>query len=68
MLYRRRLVPDEKNNFVEDYKQVMTALDAVNNGEYHLNLTEVRDFSQVQIAGRGTVYGVLGSNVPSNSM
>lgn len=68
MLYRRRLTPDEKNNFTEDYRQVISALDSVNKGEYHLNLTEVRDFSQVQVAGRSTIYGVMGSNNPSTSM
>ncbi len=68
MLYRRRLVPDEKNNFYEDYRQVMDLLKQVNQGEYHLNLTEVRDFSQVAIAAQGTIYGVQGSNMPSTSM
>ncbi len=68
MLYRRRLVPDEKNNFAEQYNRVIANLDKVNGGTYHLNLTEVRDFSQVAVAANGTIYGVAGSNMPSNSM
>lgn len=68
MLLRRRLVPDEKNNFYNDYKEVMGMLDRVNRGEYHLNLQEVRDFSQVAFTAQSTIYGVQGSNTPSNSM
>lgn len=68
MLYRRRLVPDEKNNFSADYHDVMALLKMVNDGTYHLNLTEVRDFSQVAIAAQSTIYGVQGSNMPSTSM
>ncbi len=68
MLYRRRLVPDEKNNFTEAYNRVTKLLDMVNNGEYRLNLQENRDFSQVAIAAQSTIYGTVGSNLPSNSM
>jgi len=68
MLYRRRLVPDEKNNFTENYRSVMDMLNKVNNGTYHLNLTQLRDFSQVAFTGQGTIYGVQGSNMPANSM
>ncbi len=68
MLLRRRLVPDEKNNFFDDYREVMGMLKAVNNGEFHLNLTELRDFSQVAFTSQGTIYGPVGSNTPSNSM
>lgn len=68
MLYRRRLVPDEKNIFTESYNRVVKLLDLVNDGQYRLNLQEVRDFSQVAIAAQGTIYGTVGSNMPSTSM
>lgn len=68
MLYRRRLVPDEKNNFNEAYQRVVKLLDMVNDGKYRLNLQESRDFSQVAFTAQSTIYGVQGSNAPSNSM
>lgn len=68
MLYRRRLVPDEKNNFSSDYHEVMALLKMVNDGTYHLNLTELRDFSQVAYTATNTPYGVVGSNQPATSM
>jgi len=68
MLYRRRLVPDEKNNFTEAYNRVTKLLDMVNDGKYRLNLEESRDFSQVAVAATSTIYGVVGSNMPANSM
>lgn len=67
MLYRRRLVPDEKNNFTEQYNLVMSLLAKVNNGEYRLALPLVRDFAQVAFSGRQTIYGG-GSNFVTNSM
>lgn len=68
MLYRRRLVPDEKNNFTEAHNRVTQLLDMVNDGKYRLNLDEQRDFYQVAIAATSTIYGVVGSNMPANSM
>lgn len=52
-LYRRRLVPDEKNNFTEDYQRVIKFLEAVNSAEKTLPLPLIRDFSQVA-ANTGT--------------
>lgn len=46
-LYRRRLVPDEKNNFTEDYVAAIKFLEKVNTGELKLDLTAEREFSPV---------------------
>lgn len=46
-LYRRRLVPDEKNNFTEDYNRAIDFLEKVNSGNAILDLTTERAFSQV---------------------
>jgi phage gp36-like protein len=45
-LYRRRLAPGEKNNFDNDFKDAMTTLNMINNGEYHLDLDPKRAFPQ----------------------
>ena len=46
-LYRRRLVPNEKNNFTEDYLAAIKFLEAVNRGDAILDLSVSREFSQV---------------------
>lgn len=46
-LYRRRLVPDEKNNFTEDYERTIKFLEAVNSREKTLGLDAEQDFGQV---------------------
>lgn len=66
MLYRRRLVPDEKNKFFPDYKDVVSFLKKVNQGEMMLETGEERIYSQVATTGRQSIYG--GGNVLSNSM
>lgn len=66
MLYRRRLVPDEKNIFYEDYVDVNDFLTKVNSGEERLDLDTQRDFSQVAYSARASIYG--GGNSLSNSM
>ncbi len=67
-LYRRREVPDEKNKFYEEYKNVLAFLDEVNTGDKHLNDIPGRDFPQVAMTGRSTIYGVRQSNWPATSM
>lgn len=66
MLYRRRLVPDEKNIFVEDYKDVTDFLTKVNSGEERLDLETQRDFLPVAYNARPSIYG--GGNSLVNSM
>jgi phage gp36-like protein len=56
-LYRRRLVPNEKNNFTEDYLAAIKFLEAVNSGDKMLDLTVVRDFSQVAANTLTTPWG-----------
>ncbi len=56
-LYRRRLVPDEKNNFAEDYSGVVEFLNQVNEGEKHIDQTPPRTFPQGAVNARPTVYG-----------
>jgi len=46
-LYRRRLVPDEKNNFAQDYLEALKFLKEVNKGESKLGLETDREFSPV---------------------
>lgn len=65
-LYRRRLVPDEKNNFTEDYLAAIKFLEAVNSGEKMLDQAAVRDFSQVAVASTSTPWG--SGNYPSTSL
>ena len=45
-LYRRRLAPGEKNNFDDDFKDAMTTLNQINNGEFHLSAAPARIFPQ----------------------
>lgn len=65
-LYRRRLVPDEKNNFTQDYLATIKFLEAVNSGEKMLDQTAVRDFSQVAVASSSTPWG--SGNYPYKSL
>lgn len=67
-LYRRREVPDEKNKFYEDWKDVKEFLDEVNTGDKHLDDVPYRDYPQVLQTSRSTIYGGMGSNWPSNTM
>ena len=65
-LYRRREVPDEKNKYYEDYKEVRKFLNGVNNGTERLDLSVKRDFSQVAASFRATPWGF--GNQIANSM
>ena len=56
-LYRRRLVPDEKNNFTEEYNNVVAFLNEVNEGIKHLNDVPSRDYPQGAVTGQTVVYG-----------
>lgn len=67
-LLRRREVPDEKNKFAEDYKDVVDFLNRVNKGEAMIDDVVSRDFSQVVFTARNTTYGVKGTNFPANSL
>lgn len=55
-LYRRRLTPDEKNNFAEEWYEVKKFLDEVNTGEKHIDLTQPRNYPQGALTGQPTVY------------
>ena len=67
-LLRRREVPDEKNKFAEDYKDVVDFLNRVNKGEAMIDDVVSRDFAQVVYTSRNTTYGVKSSNMPANSL
>ena len=67
-LYRRRNVPDEKNNFAESWNDVKEFLDKVNKGEAMLDDVLVRDFSQVAYTARNTTFGVKSSNFPATTI
>ena len=68
-LYRRRLVPDEKNNFAGEYNDACDFLNKVNIGEMHLDDVPSRDFPQGAITGQTTIYGnspFSGGRIPSS--
>ena len=69
-LFRRRQVPDEKNNFYDDFKSVVDFLNQVNQGDMHLDDVPTRDFPQGAVTGRPVIYsgGVFGTGVLSNTM
>lgn len=67
-LYRRRNVPDEKNNFYVDFVDVKEFLDRVNKGEQMISDVVLRDFNPVAYTGTRTLYGTLGSNNLSRSL
>jgi phage gp36-like protein len=67
-LFRRRLTPDEKNLFTEDFNEVKAFLDEVNEGKKHIDQSVARTFTQGAFTGRGTAYGAMGSNVLANTM
>ena len=67
-LFRRREVPDEKNKFFDDWKDVKEFLDGVNKGDNHLDDVPYRDFPQVVHTGQSSLYGGQGSNYTANSM
>lgn len=68
-LYRRRLTPDEKNLFYEDYKELIDFLKQVNKGEAHISQVPERSFSQVASTQSKSIYGAaLFSNTLSNTM
>jgi phage gp36-like protein len=56
-LYRRRLTPDEKNNFYDEWMEAKKYLDEVNIGDKHIDLTQPRDYPQGAMTGRTTIYG-----------
>lgn len=66
MLYRRRLVPDEKNNFTELFNRRMDFLEKVNSGQMRMDKDDERAFSQVAFNSRPSPYG--GGNSLANSM
>jgi len=55
-LFRRRLTPDEKNPFYEEWKEVRAFLDEVNKGEAHIDLTQQRDFPQGALTSQPSIY------------
>jgi len=65
-LYRRRLVPNEKNIFTEDYLAAIAFLEAVNKGELKLDLDAERDFSQVSANTTPSPWG--SGNTPTKSI
>jgi phage gp36-like protein len=67
-LYRRREVPDEKNKFYEEFKDVCDFLNKVNKGEAMLDDVVNRDFPQVVFTVRNTTYGNKGTNWPATSL
>ena len=67
MLYRRREVPDEKNKFTEEYRMVLKNLGLVNDGKFRLGIPLARDFAQVAVNERPSIYGG-GSTFVCNSM
>ena len=69
-LFRRRQVPDEKNNFYDDFKSLVDFLNQVNQGDMHLDDVPTRDFPQGAVTGRPVIYsgGVFGTGVLSNTM
>ena len=62
-LFRRRLTPDEKNLFFDDYENVMRFLDKVNAGEAQIDSTVSRAVPPGVNIQRPTIYaaGVTGS-------
>ena len=67
-LYRRAMIPDERNKFAESYHEVMEFLNRVNKGEAQIDDIVSRDFAAVVYMGTRTLYGTMGSNVLSRSM
>lgn len=67
-LFRRRLTPDEKNLFAEDFMECKQFLDEVNEGKKHLDQSIPRSFPQGTYTGRGTSFGAMGSNVLSTTL
>ena len=69
-LYRRRQVPDEQNNYYNDFVSVRDFLNQVNQGDMHLADVPNRDFPQGAVTGRPVIYsgGVFGTGVLSNTM
>lgn len=67
-LFRRREIPDEKNKFYQDWKDVKEFLDRVNTGDAHLDDVPARDFPQGAVTWRPTIYGGVTSNWPATSM
>lgn len=56
-LYRRRLCPDEKNTFLDEFSSVNEFLKMVNEGKKHISQAPPRTFPQGAVNGRPTVYG-----------
>lgn len=67
-LYRRRSIPDEKNNYNQDWLDVKEFLDRVNQGEAMIDDVPSRDFAQVAFTYRNTTFGSAGTNMPANSL
>lgn len=68
MLYRRRLAPREHNPYTKEADALREQLTKIGSGELNLDQTVDRAYEQGAVAGRGTIYGVMGSNILGNSM
>jgi phage gp36-like protein len=67
-LYRRRGVPKETNPYTALAERLRDDLREIGSGELNLDVNTERAFAQVSAVTRGTIYGVDGSNSPSNTM
>jgi phage gp36-like protein len=56
-LLRRREVPDEKNKFYAEFKDVEKFLNDVNAGVAHIDDIPPRDFPQGALTAQTTIYG-----------
>lgn len=65
-LFRRREVPDEKNKFYDDYRDIQKFLKGVKDGDEQLDLSVSTAFEPVQFNQRPTIYGF--GNYPTTSM
>lgn len=68
ILYRRRMVPGEKNPYTSEADALREQLTKIGNGELPLDQSIPRAFLPGAAITRGTIYGAAGTNLPSNSM
>lgn len=67
-LFRRRLTPDEKNLFYDDYLNTLKFLDKVNSGEANIDLDTTRAVEPGVVLQRPTIYATGNSGSVLNSM
>lgn len=67
-LYRRAMIPDEKNKYYQAYMDVVEFLNKVNAGEAQIDDVVTRDFASVVYTGQRTLYGTMGSSTLSRSL